>query len=164
MTDLTGQIGLRQHAKITSPVPWLIERITGTNTHHTVICVDNEWCVSAEPRSGVTWRRINEYPSLVTTEFQYAPGHAKAVADAAATMIGTKYNYLALVVIALSCLLHRHTPERIAAWISNNKRLDCSQACDQAILTGTGKRLFDQQPGLIYPGLFEPYTRIAVNA
>lgn len=36
-SDLTGQIGLRMNAPLTDIVPWLIERITRSHTHHTVV-------------------------------------------------------------------------------------------------------------------------------
>lgn len=157
MAELTGQIGLRMNAPASDVIPWSIERITRSHTHHTVVALDNVWCVSAQP-GGVKIVRIDSYPSLVWTRLLYGPGQAQAVADAARRLEGRKYNYPALVVIAASFTFNFKTPERLAAWLSNNSLLDCSQLCDMAILEGTGARLFDDEAGLIYPGDFERFT------
>ena len=156
MTDHTGQVGLRQGARRWS-VGWWIEKITRSHTHHTVLVLNGSYCVSAQP-GGAKMVRIDSYPSLVYTDFAYQPGQAQAVADAATRMIGQQYNYAALAVIAGSFITGIPTPERVAAFVSNNHRLDCSQLCDLAILQGTGDRLFPQEPGLIWPGLYEQFT------
>jgi hypothetical protein len=156
MTDMTGQVGLRQGATQWS-VGWWIEKITHSKTHHTVLVLDAEWCVSAEP-GRVKRVRIDSYPSLVYTHIPYAGTQAADTAAAAATMLGTRYNYAALLIIAADFLLHAHTPHWLAYWVSHNGAVDCSQLCDQAITMGTGHPLFPQEPGLIWPGLFEQFT------
>jgi len=156
VADLTGQVGLRQGATQWS-VGWWIEKITHTKTHHTVLIVDAEWCISAEP-GRVKRVRIDSYPSLVVTKIVYKDGEAARVAAAAAAMLGTRYNYAALLIIAADFLLHTHTPHWLAYWVSHNGSVDCSQLCDQAITEGTGRSPFPEEPGLVWPGLFEQYT------
>lgn len=156
MTGLVGQVGLRQGAKRWS-IGWWIEHVTHSRTHHTVIILDDVWCISAQP-GGVAKVRIDSYPELVYTKLGYGPGQGQAVANAAHMTIGEPYNYVALLVIAVSFITDKKTPERLAAAVSNNHRLDCSQLCDLAILQGTGARLFPEESGLIWPGLFEQFT------
>lgn len=156
MADLTGQIGLRQGASRWS-VAWWIEKITRSKTHHTVVIVDGTYCISAQP-GGVAKVRIDSYPSLVYTKLPYRAGQGEKVATNALAMVGQQYNYAALLIIAASFITGLKTPERLAAYVSNNHRLDCSQLCDLAILQGTGARLFPEESGLIYPGLFEQFT------
>lgn len=156
-----GQVGLRQGAPKYSAA-WWIEKITHSHTHHTVVIIDDVWCISAQP-GGVAKVRIDSYPALVYTEFQYFEDQAAKVAAAAVAMVGQEYNYVALFVIAASFLTGLKTPERIAAFVSNNHRLDCSQLCDMALLEGTGVRLFPNEAGLIYPGQFERFTADVVK-
>ena len=156
MADLTGQVGLRQGATQWS-VGWWIEKITHSKTHHTVLILDTEWCVSAQPRRAKRVR-IDSYPNLVYTHIPYTGSQAADTAAAAATMLGTRYNYAALLIIAADFLLRAHTPHWLAYWVSHNGAVDCSQLCDQAITMGTGHPLFPQEPGLIWPGLFEQFT------
>lgn len=156
MTDLTGQVGLRQGAKQWS-VGWWIEKITRSKTHHTVLILDQEWCVSAEP-GRVKRVRIDSYPSLVYTDLHYTGTEAADTAAAAAAMLGTRYNYAALLIIAADFIFHTHTPHWLAYWVSHNGRVDCSQLCDLAITQGTHRAIFPQEAGLIWPGLFEQFT------
>lgn len=156
MTGVTGQVGLRQGAEKWS-VGWWIEKITRSKTHHTVVIEDDEYCISAQPH-GVKRVRRDSYPALVLTDLAYVGDEGEKVAHAAASMIGTPYNYAALLIIAADFLFRTHTPSWLAAWVSHNGAVDCSQLCDLAITAGTGRPLFPQEPGLVWPGLFEQYT------
>lgn len=155
MTQLAGQIGLRQHS--TGFVGKLIEWATDSDTHHCVVFLDETKCMSAEwPRARV--RMISDYPELVVSQFDLTPQQRTRIVMAACGMNKRPYNTAVLFIHLASRLTHIPVPERVRDWLKNRPHVDCSQLCDTALTAG-GIDLFSQDPALVTPADFEAVYR-----
>lgn len=147
---LAGQIGLRQHS--TGIIGRIIEWATDSSTHHVVVAVSDELCISAEwPRARV--RDITDYPSLVWSRFDLTDEQQARISYAAAMLIGRPYNTPVLFV-HLAHKLGIPTPRWFTDWLKTRPALDCSDLADRALIAG-GIDLFSQDSTLVTPADFQ---------
>jgi hypothetical protein len=153
MTDLRGQIGLRQHA--TDWIGRAIEWDTESITHHVVVHIGNGLCVSAE-RPRVIVRHISDYPGLVNSEFELTEEQRKSIVNAALAFVNPPrpYNTAALVILGLSKLTGLRVPVWVRDWLKRRPNVDCSQLADLALQAG-GISLFPHDPALVTPADFQ---------
>lgn len=151
MTDLMGQVGLRQHA--TRPIGRIIEWATDSVTHHVVVHIGGGLCVSAE-RPVVRYRRVDEYPALVNSDFDLTDEQMITIARAAISMVGRKYNTAVIFVLLLHKLTGLPVPRWIVRWLERRPNTDCSQLADLALTAG-GVDLFSQDSTLVTPADFQ---------
>jgi hypothetical protein len=151
MTDLAGQVGLRQHA--TDPIGQGIEWATDSVTHHVVVHIGNGYCVSAErPRARL--RKITDYPNLLNSELPLTGEQRDAIARAAIAMIGKPYNTAALFVLLAHKLTGQPVPQLVIRWLNKRPNMDCSDLANRALQAG-GIRLFTTDTTLVTPADFQ---------
>lgn len=151
---LAGQVGLRRNA--THGFGRIIEWVTNSSTHHTVIAINETQCVSAEqPRVVVI--DIASYPEgLVWSQFELTDEQREAICFTARHMAGKRYNTAALVLIFISSLTRVPIPRFLVDWLNNRRAVDCSQLSDLSLVAG-GIDLFPQSAALVTPADFEQY-------
>lgn len=151
MDDLTGQVGLRQHA-----TDWIgqgIEWATDSQSHHVVVHIGFGFCVSAE-RPRVRLRKISEYPALVNSDFDLTDEQRQSIVSAALALMGRPYNTAVLVILGLHKITGWAVPVWVRDWLRIRRNVDCSQAADMA-LNAAGIYLFANDPALVTPADFQ---------
>lgn len=151
MTDLAGQVGLRQHA--TDWIGESIEWATDSVTHHVVIHIGYGYCVSAE-RPRVRLRAVSEYPNLVNSSFDLTQEQRERIVTAALALIGRPYNTAVLVILGLHKVTGWAIPVWVRDWLNRRPNVDCSDLCNRALEAG-GIRLFTQDSALVTPADFQ---------
>lgn len=150
---LTGQIGLRRHS--TGWIGKAIEWATRSHTHHVVVAVSEDVCISAEP-GGARYRLISDYPSVDWSRFGLTIEQRERIRDAAEDYRGAPYNYAIYPPLLWERLTGRKVPEWVANWLARRPNENCSQLSDD-IYTRAGFHLFLDIPELVTPGDFERY-------
>ncbi|MGO4583629.1 hypothetical protein AB4Z38_07040 [Arthrobacter sp. 2RAF6] len=151
MTELAGQVGLRQHA--TDWIGESIEWATDSITHHVVIHIGYGFCVSAE-RPRVRIRTVAEYPALVNSDFDLTDEQRERIVKAALSMINLPYNTAVLVILGLHKVTGWPIPLWVRGWLNRRPNVDCSDLCNRALNAG-GIRLFTQDTTLVTPADFQ---------
>lgn len=151
MTELAGQVGLRQHA-----TDWIgegIEWATDSVTHHVVLHIGYGYCVSAE-RPRVRLRKITDYPNLVNSDFALTGEQRQYIVSAALALTGRPYNTAVLVILGLHKVTGWRIPLWVRGWLNRRPNVDCSDLCNRALNAG-GIRLFTQDTTLVTPADFQ---------
>jgi hypothetical protein len=151
VTDLTGQVGLRQHA--TDPIGKGIEWATDSVTHHVVVHIGGGLCVSAE-RPRVRLRKVSEYPNLVNSDFDLTDEQRQRIMIAAMDLLNRPYNTSVLVILGLHKITGLAIPAWVRAWLNRRPNVDCSDLCNRALEAG-GIHLFTQDTTLVTPADFQ---------
>jgi hypothetical protein len=151
VTDLTGQVGLRQHA--TDPIGRGIEWATDSVTHHVVVHIGGGLCVSAE-RPRVRLRKVSEYPALVNSDFALTDEQRKRIVSAALALTGRPYNTAVLVILGLHKITGWNVPKVVRLWLNRRPNVDCSDLANRALQAG-GIHLFTQDTTLVTPADFQ---------
>jgi len=151
MTDLTGQVGLRQHA-----TDWIgrgIEWATDSVTHHVVVHIGGGLCVSAE-RPRVIVRHVSDYPNLVNSDFDLTEQQRQRIVTAALALTDRPYNTAVLVILGLHKITGWNVPKVVRLWLNRRPNVDCSQLSDMALQAG-GIHLFAEDSALVTPADFQ---------
>jgi hypothetical protein len=153
--DLTGQIGL-----VYGPTTWsgrTVSWVTDSPVFHSVIAINNRWCVSAEhPRA--RYRPINGYPRIIWSNFDHTAQQRTGIALWARHHVNASYNLIDDIAIGLERLLDEHTPKSILRRLSSSQHMECAQLCDAAYTYGGGYQLFRDHRyfGAVAPSDFVP--------
>jgi hypothetical protein len=151
MVDLTGQIGLRQHASdfIGRGIEWA----TDSQSHHVVVHIGGGYCVSAE-RPRVIVRHVTDYPNLVNSSFDLTDDQRNHIANAAIKMLGRPYNTAVLVILGLHKITGWPVPKVVRDWLNRRPNVDCSDLANRALEAG-GIHLFAEDSALVTPADFQ---------
>ncbi|MBT8161013.1 MULTISPECIES: hypothetical protein [Arthrobacter] len=131
----------------------IIEEVTNSETHHTVVAIDETRCVSAE-WPYVIVRNISDYPTLVWSRFELTDAERAAIVAEAERLIGRPYNLAVLFVILFSRAFHVPVPKFIRDWLKRRRPVDCSELCCMALEAG-GIERFNTDAALVVPGDFQ---------
>jgi len=152
---LSGQIGLVRNS--TSWVGKVVEWATDSTSHHVVVAIGPDLCVSADlPR--VIIRGHREFHSMEWSDFDLTPEQQEAVVASALSMVGRPYNVPAIVLLLLSKLTSVPIPRFAVQWLERNPGLDCSQLAHIAMRAG-GLELFPHDASLTVPAHYEHLFR-----
>ena len=135
----------------------LVQLIDGTHWNHTVVRLNDNECMSAEP-GGALIRPITFYDTdheLVWSQFDLDDTEAELIAEWARNHEGTPYSWGDFIAAGLARITGRATPKWLRRITGDPDRLICSQLCDLALQEG-GVHLFqDERPlGAVTPGSF----------
>lgn len=134
----------------------LIERVTHSDTHHTVIGLPGGLVASAEPIVGVIIRPASDYPDFVWSQFELTDLERDQIVWYAEASVGMKYNYMAFILMGLFGLAGLRVPRRLASLLSSSNRKDCSQLCAE-VYALAGRPLFAHPHWMVVPGDFEEW-------
>lgn len=159
MADLTGQIGLVPH-----PMgfwPHIIAWVTRSTVYHSVLAIDDDTAISAEP-GGAVLRPVDFWPDTIWSHYDLTATQAHSIREWGISHLDTPYGWLTDITIGLALLFKLRTPHWIAVYLSSDRRMNCSQLCDQAY-SQAGIELFTdgRLPSAVYPGSFVPLFKVA---
>lgn len=153
---LAGQIGLVRHSR--GWVGKVVEWATDSTSHHVVIALGDDLCVSADlPR--VIIRAHREFHSMEWSDFDLTHEQREAITGSALSMVGRPYNVPAIVLLLASKLTGVPIPRFAVDWLERNPGLDCSQLAHIAMRAG-GLELFPHaDASLTVPAHYEQLFR-----
>lgn len=152
---IAGQVGLVRYSR--GWVGKVVEWCTDSTSHHVVVAVDEELCVSADlPR--VVIRPSNSFHSMEWSRFELTEEQVQAITAAAAGMVGRPYNVPAIILLLLSKLTSVPIPKFAVDWLNRRPHVDCSHLADVALAAG-GLDLFLHDAALTVPAHFEHLFR-----
>lgn len=156
MVDRLGQVGLIPHP--TSWVGKMIEKITLSNVHHTIICISDTEVLNVNPwYARIVPIEHSDWAEAIWSDFDLTEEQAQGCADWARARDGRPYNFIAIGFIALNRIFGVKYPKPILDWLSDDRSYECAQLADAALTLGAGIKVFDDgRPfGLVAPGDFE---------
>jgi len=149
----TGQIGLVPHPQ--TPAEHLIDWVTRSPVHHSVVAISETECVSCEP-GGALLRPLSRFPDAIWSHFDHTPAETAGIVGWARAHVGAPYGWLQFFAIGVALLTKTHTPDWLRRYLNSGKSFECAQYCDAAY-TAAGIYLFkDAVPSDVYPGMFVP--------
>jgi hypothetical protein len=145
-------------------VGFAIRALTRSRVNHAGVCIGDGGTIEAEAAGAI---RRTEHSTGVDVTYgdallrrieEQAPGRGQRIAEVAAGLLGRKYNFIDLVVLAWVNLRRDPTnppaaPNCFELRVMDDSRLICSQLVDLACL-GAGVHLFSdgRLPGQVTPG------------
>ena len=134
----------------------LVQFMDDSNWNHMTVAINDLECVSAEP-GGARIRLISEYDNdeVAWSQFELTDAQRDNITMWAFNHLGTDYDYLGFVAIAITKILGPLAPRWLLRYIATRNRLVCSYLVDLALQAG-GIHLFnDHRPrGAVTPGSF----------
>ena len=158
--SLTGQIGIVRFPPRFS-TGWWIGEITNSHTCHAFVCIDDEFCVSADPE-GVRLRRIDSFGTdgskVSFSDFRLTDAQAQKVVAFAKSKVGRPYAFLDLVLLGISTIKGKRLSKPVRWWLSLDLFWMCSELCAAALYAGAGLKVRDGiDPVETTPGDFESF-------
>lgn len=125
-----GQIGVVHHS--TGFVGWCIEKLTHSDSHHTILAVSETECVSADYH-GIVIEPISTHRFVVWSQYDLTNQERWLVTEVARTYVGGKYNYMAFVLLGLTRPFNLQIPRSWAHWVNSRGKVTCSQLCRDSL-------------------------------
>lgn len=134
----------------------LVQRVSKSAWNHCGLMINELQFVSAEP-GGAVLRYLSEYQHdiVAISQFDMTDEQREQITMWAFDHLGTDYDYLGFVAIAITKILGPLAPKWLLRYIATRDRLICSYLVDLALQAG-GIHLFnDHRPrGCVTPGSF----------
>ena len=145
----TGQIGIVPADKgwASAVVAWASK----SNWTHCVVAISETHVASAEP-GGARIRPIDYYPGTVWSKFHLRPSQRRRIVKFARDRLGTPYAWSDYYAVGLALITGTQTPDWLASYVADTRKLICSQYCDLAY-QAAGIHLFidDRPAGAVIP-------------
>lgn len=139
----------------------LVQWFTGSPAFHTIFAVDGHVCVSAETPT-IRLRPLSHFRDVVWLNVEY-PSAAKRedAIDFALGTVGKPYAYWDIVLLVISKILKKKTPQRILDRIQDRRQYFCSELTDDALQVG-GVNLFPDLPSQVVTP--DDFLKVALSA
>jgi hypothetical protein len=152
----TAQIGLVPHPH--TPLEWLIDEVTHSPVHHSVLAISETYCVSAEAR-GVRVRRIDYFPEAYWSAFDLSGEERDTIVDFGIGHIGRPYGWFTDAAIGISVLAKEKTPAWVENYLNDDRWYECAQLCEAAYAAAKRPLFEGVTPAEVFPGMFVPIWR-----